>query len=275
MRAALLCLSRGSWCVGCPSTPPLQVAGECKDILAHVLPLQDQKRMEKISKRVNAIEEVNNNVKLLTEMVTNYSKGETTESNEDLMKVRKDHPSILPGLSRGDDSYLRKFLLLVLHLQLSILLLSSTPLSPLPQELYQRCERMRPMLFRLASDTEDNDEALGKCMWCFSLCPLLPPSLREPVLGLPMAWPLSAASVLFGVAAYWRLVSLWLHTKCGHMAAISSVTGFFHFSVETTLVLVLLRLPWRCPCAVKQFGATIAKLLSAVRYCQLLGLALK
>ncbi|NWW77608.1 GGA1 protein, partial [Climacteris rufus] len=75
---------------------------------------EDQKRMEKISKRVNAIEEVNNNVKLLTEMVTNYSKGETTESNEDLMK-----------------------------------------------ELYQRCERMRPMLFRLASDTEDNDEALA------------------------------------------------------------------------------------------------------------------
>uniref|UniRef100_A0A8C0EPX8 Golgi associated, gamma adaptin ear containing, ARF binding protein 1 n=1 Tax=Bubo bubo TaxID=30461 RepID=A0A8C0EPX8_BUBBB len=75
---------------------------------------EDQKRMEKISKRVNAIEEVNNNVRLLTEMVTNYSKGETTESNEDLMK-----------------------------------------------ELYQRCERMRPMLFRLASDTEDSDEALG------------------------------------------------------------------------------------------------------------------
>ncbi|XP_008937227.1 PREDICTED: ADP-ribosylation factor-binding protein GGA1 isoform X3 [Merops nubicus] len=75
---------------------------------------EDQKRMEKISKRMNAIEEVNNNVRLLTEMVTNYSKGETTESNEDLMK-----------------------------------------------ELYQRCERMRPMLFRLASDTEDNDEALG------------------------------------------------------------------------------------------------------------------
>ncbi|KAL8221950.1 UNVERIFIED_CONTAM: ARF-binding protein [Gekko kuhli] len=78
---------------------------------------EDQKRMEKISKRVNAIEEVNNNVKLLTEMVTNYSKGETTETNEDLMK-----------------------------------------------ELYQRCERMRPMLFRLASDTEDNDEALAEIL---------------------------------------------------------------------------------------------------------------
>ena len=31
-----------------------------------------------------------------------------------------------------------------------------------PQDLYQRCERMRPTLFRLASDTEDNDEALGE-----------------------------------------------------------------------------------------------------------------
>lgn len=31
------------------------------------------------------------------------------------------------------------------------------------QDLYQRCEKMRPTLFRLASDTEDNDEALGEC----------------------------------------------------------------------------------------------------------------
>uniref|UniRef100_F7AX92 Golgi associated, gamma adaptin ear containing, ARF binding protein 1 n=1 Tax=Ornithorhynchus anatinus TaxID=9258 RepID=F7AX92_ORNAN len=75
---------------------------------------EDQKRMEKISKRVNAIEEVNNNVKLLTEMVTSYSNGGTSDGNEELMK-----------------------------------------------ELFQRCERLRPMLFRLASDTEDNDEALG------------------------------------------------------------------------------------------------------------------
>ncbi|XP_072512084.1 ADP-ribosylation factor-binding protein GGA1 isoform X2 [Notamacropus eugenii] len=78
---------------------------------------EDQKRMEKISKRVSAIEEVNNNVKLLTEMVTSYSQGETSVSNDELMK-----------------------------------------------ELYQRCERMRPMLFRLASDTEDNDEALAEIL---------------------------------------------------------------------------------------------------------------
>ncbi|KAM4882129.1 ADP-ribosylation factor-binding protein GGA1 [Thomomys bottae] len=78
---------------------------------------EDQKRMEKISKRVNAIEEVNNNVKLLTEMVLSHSQGATATSGEDLMK-----------------------------------------------ELYQRCERMRPTLFRLASDTEDNDEALAEIL---------------------------------------------------------------------------------------------------------------
>ncbi|XP_008567983.1 PREDICTED: ADP-ribosylation factor-binding protein GGA1 isoform X2 [Galeopterus variegatus] len=79
---------------------------------------EDQKRMEKISKRVNAIEEVNNNVKLLTEMVTSHSQGGAASgSSEDLMK-----------------------------------------------ELYQRCERMRPTLFRLASDTEDNDEALAEIL---------------------------------------------------------------------------------------------------------------
>uniref|UniRef100_K9ILW4 Putative cytosolic sorting protein/adp-ribosylation factor effector gga n=1 Tax=Desmodus rotundus TaxID=9430 RepID=K9ILW4_DESRO len=79
---------------------------------------EDQKRMEKISKRVSAIEEVNNNVKLLTEMVMSHSQGGASAcSSEDLMK-----------------------------------------------ELYQRCERMRPTLFRLASDTEDNDEALAEIL---------------------------------------------------------------------------------------------------------------
>ncbi|XP_069765301.1 ADP-ribosylation factor-binding protein GGA1-like isoform X2 [Narcine bancroftii] len=78
---------------------------------------EDQKRMEKISKRVNAIEEVNNNVKLLSEMLENYSKDKTSKSNEEIMK-----------------------------------------------ELYQRCEKMRPTLFRLASDTEDNDEALAEIL---------------------------------------------------------------------------------------------------------------
>ncbi|KAM8930252.1 ADP-ribosylation factor-binding protein GGA1 [Pelodytes ibericus] len=78
---------------------------------------EDQKRMEKISKRVNAIEEVNNNVRLLSDMLGTYKSGQTSEGSEDLMK-----------------------------------------------ELYQRCEKMRPTLFRLASDTEDNDEALAEIL---------------------------------------------------------------------------------------------------------------
>lgn len=60
-------------------------------------PPQDQKRMEKISKRVSAIEEVNNNVKLLTEMVMNHSQGgAAARSGEDLMKVRPPPPSSRP-----------------------------------------------------------------------------------------------------------------------------------------------------------------------------------
>jgi ADP-ribosylation factor-binding protein GGA len=30
-----------------------------------------------------------------------------------------------------------------------------------PQVVYERCEKLRPTLFRLASDTTDDDDALG------------------------------------------------------------------------------------------------------------------
>lgn len=55
--------------------------------------------MEKISKRVNAIEEVNNNVKLLTEMVMSHSQGAASSSSEDLMKVSllQSLPILLPS----------------------------------------------------------------------------------------------------------------------------------------------------------------------------------
>lgn len=36
----------------------------------------------------------------------------------------------------------------------------------LPQTLFQRCEKLRPLLFRLASETVDDDEALGKSRRC-------------------------------------------------------------------------------------------------------------
>uniref|UniRef100_A0A8C7GW75 Golgi associated, gamma adaptin ear containing, ARF binding protein 1 n=1 Tax=Oncorhynchus kisutch TaxID=8019 RepID=A0A8C7GW75_ONCKI len=75
---------------------------------------EDQKRMEKVSKRVNAIQEVKESVGLLTQLLGDYSKESSSQSNQELIK-----------------------------------------------DLYQSCEKMRPTLFRLASDTEDNDEALA------------------------------------------------------------------------------------------------------------------
>ncbi|XP_038675582.1 ADP-ribosylation factor-binding protein GGA1-like isoform X1 [Scyliorhinus canicula] len=74
---------------------------------------EDQEKSEKISKRIHTIEEVHNNTKLLSEMLSLYQRDGLPE----------DQIQILTGL-------------------------------------YQRCEKLRPTLFRLASDTIDNDEAL-------------------------------------------------------------------------------------------------------------------
>ncbi|XP_008294589.1 ADP-ribosylation factor-binding protein GGA1 isoform X1 [Stegastes partitus] len=78
---------------------------------------EDQKRAEKVSKRVNAIQEVKESVSLLTQLLQDYDSSSTNQSNAELI-----------------------------------------------QDLYQRCEKMRPTLFRLASDTEDNDEALAEIL---------------------------------------------------------------------------------------------------------------
>uniref|UniRef100_A0A8C7QGJ1 VHS domain-containing protein n=1 Tax=Oncorhynchus mykiss TaxID=8022 RepID=A0A8C7QGJ1_ONCMY len=82
---------------------------------------EDQKRMEKVSKRVNAIQEVKESVGLLTQLA---------QSNT----------------TRG------VFVCAMGYFEMCLCL----------QDLYQSCEKMRPTLFRLASDTEDNDEALGE-----------------------------------------------------------------------------------------------------------------
>ncbi|NXV55602.1 GGA1 protein, partial [Molothrus ater] len=139
---------------------------------------EDQKRMEKISKRVNAIEEVNNNVKLLTEMVTNYSKGETTESNEDLMK-----------------------------------------------ELYQRCERMRPMLFRLASDTEDNDEALAEILQANDNLTQVINLYKQLVRGEEINGEMVASPLRGSTSALLDLSGLELPATCPSYPALPTLSG--------------------------------------------------
>ncbi|XP_044103388.1 ADP-ribosylation factor-binding protein GGA3 isoform X2 [Neovison vison] len=75
---------------------------------------EDEARIQKVTKRLHTLEEVNNNVKLLNEMLLHYSKEDSSEADKELMK-----------------------------------------------ELFDRCENKRRTLFKLASETEDNDNSLG------------------------------------------------------------------------------------------------------------------
>lgn len=75
---------------------------------------QDEARIQKVTKRLHTLEEVNNNVKLLHEMLLHYSQEYSSEADKELMK-----------------------------------------------ELFDRCENKRRTLFKLASETEDNDNSLG------------------------------------------------------------------------------------------------------------------
>lgn len=77
---------------------------------------QDEARIQKVTKRLHTLEEVNNNVKLLHEMLLHYSQEYSSEADRELMK-----------------------------------------------ELFDRCENKRRTLFKLASETEDNDNSLGEC----------------------------------------------------------------------------------------------------------------
>ncbi|XP_052614926.1 ADP-ribosylation factor-binding protein GGA3 isoform X3 [Peromyscus californicus insignis] len=75
---------------------------------------EDEARIQKVTKRLHTLEEVNNNVKLLHEMLLHYSQEYSSEADKELMK-----------------------------------------------ELFDRCENKRRTLFKLASETEDNDNSLG------------------------------------------------------------------------------------------------------------------
>ncbi|VDI65059.1 ADP-ribosylation factor-binding protein GGA [Mytilus galloprovincialis] len=71
---------------------------------------QDTERMDKISRRINQLQEIDNNVKLLNEMLAHYTKQNSSQSDRDMMK-----------------------------------------------ELYDTLEKLRPNLFRLASDVDEKD----------------------------------------------------------------------------------------------------------------------
>ncbi|MEQ2202952.1 gamma adaptin ear containing, arf binding protein [Xenoophorus captivus] len=55
--------------------------------LIKVVSPKDQKRVEKVSKRVNAIQEVKESVSLLSQLLEGYSKESCSHSNQELIKV--------------------------------------------------------------------------------------------------------------------------------------------------------------------------------------------
>ncbi|XP_056265846.1 ADP-ribosylation factor-binding protein GGA1-like isoform X2 [Pseudoliparis swirei] len=109
---------------------------------------EDQKRVEKVSKRSNAIQEVKESVGLLSQLLEGYSKDGCSESNQDLIKVRRLQTQTQLQSSNPADATGCRCAVDAFH-------------TSVPQDLYQRCEKMRPTLFRLASDTEDSDDALA------------------------------------------------------------------------------------------------------------------
>lgn len=56
---------------------------------------QDEARIQKVTKRLHTLEEVNNNVKLLHEMLLHYSQEYSSEADRELMKVSCREPESL------------------------------------------------------------------------------------------------------------------------------------------------------------------------------------
>lgn len=55
--------------------------------LNQINPHQDEARVHKVTKRIHMLEEVNINVKLLTEMLSQYNKDSSTDSDREIIKV--------------------------------------------------------------------------------------------------------------------------------------------------------------------------------------------
>ncbi|NXX12294.1 GGA2 protein, partial [Podargus strigoides] len=78
---------------------------------------EEQEKSAKVSRRVNTISEVSENVKRMDDLLENYKRQELSKSDQETL-----------------------------------------------QNLFQRCEKLRPLLFRLASETVDDDEALAEIL---------------------------------------------------------------------------------------------------------------
>ncbi|XP_017391222.1 ADP-ribosylation factor-binding protein GGA3 isoform X3 [Cebus imitator] len=122
---------------------------------------EDEARIQKVTKRLHTLEEVNNNVRLLNEMLLHYSQEDSSDGDRELMK-----------------------------------------------ELFDQCENKRRTLFKLASETEDNDNSLGNSHcnnqgtlidlaeldMTNSSSPVSAPAPTPPLSGIPVLPPPPQAS---------------------------------------------------------------------------------
>ncbi len=60
------------------------------DVTDWICVVQDEARVQKMTKRSNTLEEVNNNVKLLSEMLSHYDRDRSSDTDRELMKVRSE-----------------------------------------------------------------------------------------------------------------------------------------------------------------------------------------
>ena len=97
---------------------------------------QDMEKTERMSKRMQELETVNNNIKLLTEMLQHYNRNSST-SDVEILKVCTS--LFIPiRLQRAQHCRALMFVRFV-------------------QELYDSLEKRRPTLFRMASETDEKE----------------------------------------------------------------------------------------------------------------------
>lgn len=113
---------------------------------------QEQEKSAQVSRRVNTISEVSENVKRMDEFLESYRRGELSPADQDSLQVN----ALFPPCARGSIPCRGGTDRCVWGLSSAMF----------PQALLQRCERLRPLLFRLASEAVPDEEALGKSQHC-------------------------------------------------------------------------------------------------------------
>ncbi|KAF2985607.1 hypothetical protein EK904_005117 [Melospiza melodia maxima] len=112
---------------------------------------EEQEKSAQVSRRVNTIREVSENVRRMDEFLESYRRGELSPGDQESLQVNALFPPVLeePPLQEA---------------QAEVWVCGVLSSAVFPQALLQRCERLRPLLFRLASEAVPDEEALAEVL---------------------------------------------------------------------------------------------------------------